>query len=183
MPEPAKGYMFGQQKAERLSQLADQMPGSSSGAPGKLSNGVGMWVMQAVTAITPCVVAVNPVTGNTDVTPGTGVAQIAWRNPSNNTIEPAGSSPLAGITYNLVLKEAIAPGTLFYGFRDLAGSLWVISLLHPGQCVNVVTDVKFNVATCQLVVCTRQICFPPGVVIGMEDCGGGSGSGSGMGGA
>lgn len=173
--------MFGQQKAERLSQLADQMPGSTPGAPGKVGNYVGLWVMQAVTAIGPCVVVTDPITG-TDYIPGTGVAQICWRDPSTNTIEPAGSSPLAGTVFNLTLKELIPAGTFFYGFRDLAGSLWVISLLHPGQCLNVVTDVQFNVATCQLVVCTRQICFPPGVVIGMEDCGGGSGSGSGMGG-
>lgn len=182
MPEPAKGYMFGQQKANRLSQLADSMPGSSTGAPQQVSNGVGLWVMKALTAITPCVVTTDPGTGDTTVTPGTGLAAIHYRDPATNTIEP-GPGPLSGTVYNLTLKEAIAAGTLFYGFRDLAGSLWVVSLLHPGQCVNVVTDVQFNVTTCQLVVCTRQICFPPGVVIGMEDCGGGSGSGAGMGGA
>lgn len=183
MPEPVKGYMFGQQKAERLSQLADQNPGSTSGAPGKLSNGVGMWVMKAITAIAPCVVTVDPGTGDVTTTPGTGLAFICYREPGTNTIEPAGASPLSGTVYNLALKEVIPAGTLFYGFRDLAGSLWVVSLLHPSQCMTVVTDVQFNVTTCQLVVCTRQVCFPPGVVIGMEDCGGGSGSGSGMGGA
>lgn len=181
MPDKKQVFGFSEPKAQRLSTLADQMPGSSSGALHQVGNAVGLWVMQATTAITACTV-VDPGTGPETI-PGTGMAKICWRDPADNKIKTNGPTPLTGTVFNLALKESIAQDTYFYGFRDLAGTLWVISLLHPGQCQDFVTKVEFDVATCQLIVCTRQVCFPPGVVIGPENCGGGSGgSGVDMGG-
>lgn len=127
--------------------------------------------------------------------PGSGTAVICFRDDDGllKIYKQDGVTASSGQVYSL-LNEAIPAGRFFLATRDLAGTLWAEAVFHscepgsggsggggsgPGSgsnCIDVVTDVRFDVYTCQLIVCTRNICFPPGTIIGPEDCGsGGSG--------
>ena len=93
---------------------------------------------------------------------------------------------MTNTVYNLK-KRKIKGGGYFLGTRDLNGSIYVEEYFSHCSCaqedgtttLTVVTNVSFDVSNCRLVVCTRQICLPPGAEISEESCGGGGGGGSG----
>lgn len=183
---------FGPRTADKLHQMARQF--SSGRADGEVlqkpnGNQVGFWLMKATSIITACDYKCIGYPG--DPLPGSGTGVICYRDPITGEMKIHNeSNPLGGPVFS-ALDEAVPLGRRFWGMRDLAGTIWVHSVLPecdgsggsggsgPGSgsgCLDVVTDVRFDVYTCQLVVCTRNICFPPGTIIGPEDCGG-SGSG------
>lgn len=185
---------FGPRTADKLHQMARQF--STGRADGEVlqkpnGNQVGFWLMKSTSIITAadynCFGSPSQ-----DPTPGSGSAVIAYRDQITNVMKIHNeTNPLGTMVYS-TLTEAIPLGWFFFGRRDLAGTIWVESVLPQCEsgsggsggsgagsgsgCIDVVTDVRFDVYTCQLIVCTRNICFPPGTIIGPEDCGG-SGSG------
>jgi hypothetical protein len=160
----------------------------------KPKNAVGKWVMKA---LTPISAADYRCTGYQPTpTPGEGLASICYRDLETGQLvehipDPGSGERVTATVYSL-LSEVIPQGWYFIGTRDLAGTIWAEAAfaqcegsggsgagsgLGSGSgCINIVTDVSFDVATCRLIVCTRNVCFPPGTIIGPEDCGsGGSG--------
>jgi len=174
----------------------------------KPGNTVGKWVMKATTTITACDYRCLGSGESVQVpVPGSGTAEICYRDPADNKLKvykQDGSTSSSGQVYSL-LNEEIPVGRYFLATRDLAGTLWAEAVFQAcengssgsggsgsgsgdgsgggagsgANCIDVVTDVRFDVYTCQLIVCTRNICFPPGTIIGPEDCGSGSSGGSG----
>lgn len=180
---------FGPKTAAKLYQMAKEyVAGKETAArvPKPPGNQVGFWLMRATSVITAADYKCVGYPG--DPVPGSGTGVICFRDPATNEMKTP-ANPLGGPVYS-ALTEAVPLGRRFWGLRDLAGTIWVHSVLPacedtgsggsgPGSgsgCIDVVTDVRFDVYTCQLIVCTRNICFPPGTIIGPEDCGG-SGSG------
>lgn len=175
----------------------DHVSGSSVVDPrNKPGNSVGKWVMKATTPITAC--DYRCLDDERSPIPGSGTAVICYLDQVDGKLKvhkPDGITEVAAPVSSL-LNEVIPAGRFFIGTRDLAGTLWAESVFEscdagsggsggsgggsgPGSgsgCIDVVTDVRFDIYTCQLIVCTRNICFPPGTIIGPEDCGsGGSG--------
>lgn len=159
----------------------------------KPKNAVGKWVMKAITPITA---ADYRCTGYQPTpTPGEGLAAICYRDLETGQLvehRVGKDLELVTITVYSLLSEIIPTGWYFLGTRDLAGTIWAEAAfaqcegsggsgagsgLGSGSgCIDIVTDVSFDAATCRLIVCTRNVCFPPGTIIGPEDCGsGGSG--------
>lgn len=195
---------FTRKTAEILSGMArDHIVGSAGiQQRAKPTNSVGKWVMKATGVISACDYRCLGESEATQVpVPGSGTAVICHRDPVDGLLKvykQDGITESSGQVFSL-LNEAIPAGRYFLATRDLAGTLWAESVFQscengsggsggsggdgggsgPGSgsgCIDVVTDVRFDVYTCQLIVCTRNICFPPGTIIGPEDCGsGGSG--------
>lgn len=194
---------FTRKTAEVLNSIAKDHIGGSSTIQqrGKPTNSVGKWVMKATTPITPCDYSCLG-SGESSPEPGSGTAVICYRDPEDGKLKvhkEDGVTETSGQVYSL-LNQTIPEGRFFLATRDLAGTLWAESVFYscqngsggdgsgsgdgsgggPGSgagCIDVVTDVRFDIYTCQLIICTRNICFPPGTIIGPEDCGSGGGSG------
>lgn len=189
---------FTRKTAEILSGIArDHIVGSSGiQQRAKPANSVGKWVMKAITPITACDYRCN--NDEQAPVPGSGTAVICYLDTVDGKLKVYKQDEVteSAAAVSSLLNEVIPVGRFFIATRDLAGALWAESVFEscdsgsggsggsgggsgPGSgsgCIDVVTDVRFDVYTCQLVVCTRNICFPPGTIIGPEDCGG-SGSG------
>jgi hypothetical protein len=186
--------------ASTLVQMAKSFSGGSSSIDAfpKTSNQTGLWLMQARTTITAAAYNCDQAGDFSGPTPGSGKARLCYREKLLGKVMPykPNGKYVEGTVYNL-LKESIPENRYFLASRDLAGTIWVEQIFRsceggsgsqgsggsggsgPGSgdnCIDVVTQVSFDPYTCKLIVCTRNICFPPGTIIGPEDCGsGGSG--------
>ena len=186
-------FTFPRQIASTLYRMASQASGGSGSVenwPSQAGNAVGKWVMKAKTAISAC--DYKCVGYSESPVPGSGIAVLCYRDTETGKLEvhkPGGQE--VEITVYSLLDELIPVDWFFLGTRDLAGTIWAESVfkkcdetgsgggsgLGSGSgCIDVVTDVSFDPYTCKLIVCTRNICFPPGTIIGPEDCGSGSGN-------
>lgn len=190
---------FSRRVGNILTQVANSWRGGTSSleAFAKTSNQSGLWLMQARTTITPALYNCDAAGDFNGPTPGSGQARICYRDKTNGKITPhkPNGNEIKGTVYNM-LKEAIPTNRYFLASRDLAGSIWVEQIFRsceggsgsigsggsygsgPGSgdnCHKVVTDVRFDPYTCQLIICTKTICFTPGTIVSEEDCGSGSG--------
>jgi len=187
---------FGEAKSQKLSQIADSWSGMGSDRMPFPPNSVGKWVMKAIGPITACDYRCSGSGSAEKPMPGSGTAALCYRDKTTGLLElhKPGGLEITCTVYSL-LAEAVPDGWFFIGTRDLAGTIWAESIFQKcdeasgsggsgsggsgsgsgSGCIDVVTGISFDLATCQLVVCTRNICFPAGTIIGPEDCGSGSG--------
>jgi hypothetical protein len=179
---------FSENLAGKLKRMADQWsPGQSHGAM-TAGNAVGCWIMQAMGEI-PAATGQCATPGTLiGITPGVGTARICHRDRVTGLVVPYRPNGLdvTNTVYNL-RKRKVKAGGYFLGTRDLNGSIYVEEYFSHCSCaqedgtttITVVTNVSFDVTNCKLVVCTRQICLPPGAEVTEESCGGSGGGGSG----
>jgi hypothetical protein len=180
---------FSSTLASKLKRMADSWtPGASTAGHMTAGNAVGCWIMQAMAEI-PAATGQCATPGTLiGITPGVGTARICHRDRATGLVVPYRPNGLdvTNTVYNLK-KRKIKGGGYFLGTRDLNGSIYVEEYYSHCSCaqedgtttLTVVTNVSFDVSNCRLVVCTRQICLPPGAEISEESCGGGGGGGSG----
>lgn len=180
---------FSNRLANKLKQMADAWtPGTSEAGRMSAGNAVGCWILQATTEISAASGQCATPNSLTGITPGSGTARICHRDRITGLLVPYRPNGISvqSTVYSLK-KRKIANGGYFIGTRDLNGTIWVEEYFDfcpcedTGTTLTVVTKVSFDTSNCKLVVCTRNICLPPGATVGDENCGG-SGPSSGSGG-